>query len=649
MFMQSFVRDHRRQAWLGAIDRSLATIEFALDGTILDANANFLSVVGYPLDAVRGRHHRMFVLPDHAASAEYAAFWRDLRNGSFRSDEYERVGRDGRRIWLQATYNPILDRGGRPVGVVKFATDITEQKRFAVEARAQLDAIGKSQAVIAFGLDGTILDANANFLDSTGYTLDEIRGRHHRMFVEPTYAAGAEYAAFWAGLARGEFQAGEYKRVGKGDRPIWLQATYNPIRDVDGRPFKIVKFASDITAETLRSTDAAGQIQAIYRSQAVIQFDIDGTILEANENFLTATGYRLDEVRGRHHRMFVEEEYGRSEAYQRFWERLRAGEFISGMFQRFGKGGASVWIQAGYNPILDPDGRPIKVVKYATDVTASMVARRTAIDAAERTLDNVQTVTDAAERMNNSAVAISADMTRSKEAVDEIHGRTHEADASTARLRATADSMGGVVQLITEIAQQINLLALNATIEAARAGEAGKGFAVVATEVKSLASQTTAATSKIAAEIGGMQDVSGVVAGTLASITESIGTIREIIAGVAESTQSQSGATGEILVNMRHASNGVSSISMSLDNWTVGMEERRGDRRVRVLLPCSIHVGGRTVPCTIRNLSKTGAKIHLRDTADVPDRFELVVEEDGRRMTCAVVRRSGEEFGVRFV
>ena len=649
MFMQGFARDHRKQAWLGAIDRSLATIEFGLDGTIIDANANFLAVVGYALDEVRGRHHRMFMLPDQAASAGYEAFWRDLRTGVFRSDEYERVGKDGRRIWLQATYNPILDRGGRPIGVVKFATDITAQKRFAVEARAQIEAIGKSQAVIAFGLDGTILEANANFLDSVGYTIDEIRGRHHRMFVDPAYAASPDYAAFWAGLARGEFQAGEYKRFGKGDRPLWLQATYNPIRDVDGRTYKIVKFASDITAETLRSTDAAGQISAILRSQAVIQFAIDGTILEANENFLAATGYRLDEVQGRHHRMFVEPEYARSEAYERFWERLQAGEYVSGMFQRIGKNGAPVWIQAGYNPILDPDGRPTKVVKYATNVTASMIARKGAVDAAERTLDNVQTVTEAGEVMNTAAVAISGDMTRARDAVEEIHSRTHEADASTARLRATADSMGGVVQLITEIAQQINLLALNATIEAARAGEAGKGFAVVATEVKSLASQTTAAIAKIAVEIAGMQDVSGVVAGTLASITQSIGTIREIVAGVADSTEAQSRATGEILANMRHASNGVSSISMSLDNWTAGMEERRADRRVRVLLPCTLHVGGRTLAGSIRNLSKTGAKLHVREVGAVPERFDVGVDGDGRRMSCAVVRRMGEELGVRIV
>ncbi|MER2263789.1 methyl-accepting chemotaxis protein [Methylobacterium oxalidis] len=637
------------RAWVEAIDRSLATIEFALDGTILNANENFLAVVGYDLDAIKGRHHRMFVRPDEAGSGAYETFWRGLREGRFQSGEYRRVGRDGREIWLQATYNPVLDRSGRPVSVVKFASDITAQKRADAEYRGAVDAIDLSQAVIQFDLDGTILTANRNFLATVGYSLDEIVGRHHRMFVEPDYAASPDYAAFWATLRRGEYGAGEYKRLGRDGREIWLQASYNPVRDVDGTVVKVVKFASDITIAKRSSADAAGQLAAVNRSQAVIQFDPSGRILDANENFLRAVGYRAEEVRGRHHSMFVAPDYAKGAEYAAFWERLRRGDFIAGTFQRFGRDGRRVWIQASYNPVFEPDGRLAKVVKYATDVTASMEARKVAIDAAEKTLDNVQTVTDAAETMDIAAQSISRSMSRSKAAVDEIHAQAHEADASTLRLREAADAMGSVVQLITGIAEQINLLALNATIEAARAGAAGRGFAVVAAEVKSLATQTTSATGRISTEIADMQGASTDVAAKLGSITAAIGTISTYVDEVAASTGRQTRSTGEILVSMRQAAGGVSSISMSLDDWTVGMEERRADRRTRVLIAATIDLGGgRTVACTIRNLSESGAKVHLREPVSLPDRFALVADQDGRRYACRLVRRDGSEIGVEF-
>ena len=650
MFMKHNSRQQDDHARLTAIDRSLGSIEFGLDGTIRNANANFTSIVGYGVDELRGKHHRMFVTPGEAASREYETFWSALRSGTFQSGEYERIGQGGRRVWLQATYNPILDRRGRPTGIVKFASDVTARKHLEATFRGQIDAIDKSLAVIHFRLDGTILDANENFLRVVGYRLDEVKGKHHRMFVDPDHAVSADYAGFWAKLARGEFDAGEYKRIGRNGREVWLQAGYNPIRDLTGKPFMVVKYATDVTAEKLQNADASGQIDAVNRAQAVIQFGVDGTILDANENFLKAVGFRLDEVKGRHHRMFVEPEYAKSDAYTQFWERLGGGEFVTGLFQRFGKAGRSVWIQASYNPIFDPDGKPFKVVKYATDVTGSMDARTRAIEAAERTLDNVQVVTEAAESMNAAAQTISESMGRSKTAVDKIHGRTQDADASTARLREAAQSMGGVVKLISDIAQQINLLALNATIEAARAGEAGKGFSVVASEVKSLASQTTTATTKIAAEIGSMQDASGEVGDILASISDEIGTIREVVAGIAGSTEAQSRATGEILANMRLASSGVSGISMSLDNWVVGMEERRVSRRVRVLLAATIQLGaGQSFACTIRNISDTGAQLHLREASTVPDRFDLVIDEDGRRFTCDVRRRVDRTLGVQFV
>ena len=217
--------------------------------------------------------------------------------------------------------------------------------------------------------------ANTGFLDAVGYKLEEVQGRHHSLFVAPAERESQAYRAFWAALARGEFQRAEYKRIGKDGREIWLQAIYNPVRDSQGKPYKVVKFATDITQDKLRRADVAGQIAAINRSQGVIHFDMDGTILDANENFLSVVGYRLDEVRGQHHRTFVEPSQVQSAEYLQLWEALRRGEYRAGVFKRLGRGGRAVWIQASYNPIFDADGKPFKVVKYATDITREKLRR----------------------------------------------------------------------------------------------------------------------------------------------------------------------------------------------------------------------------------------------------------------------------------
>ncbi|WP_370151423.1 methyl-accepting chemotaxis protein [Ferrovibrio sp.] len=253
----------------------------------------------------------------------------------------------------------------------------------ARDHRGLVDAINRVQGMITFALDGTILDANENFLAATGYALAEVKGRHHSLFVEPAYAQSAEYRAFWDKLCRGEYDAGEYRRLGKGGREVWIQASYNPILDRAGKPVKVVKFATDITARKQQTADYDGQLAAIDKAQAVIQFKLDGTIIDANENFLKTMGYALDEVKGRHHSMFAEPAYAQSAEYGAFWDKLRRGEYDAGQYKRLGKGGREVWIQASYNPVMDASGRPYKVVKYATDVTTQVKAQlrvRAAVD-----------------------------------------------------------------------------------------------------------------------------------------------------------------------------------------------------------------------------------------------------------------------------
>jgi methyl-accepting chemotaxis protein len=250
------------------------------------------------------------------------------------------------------------------------------QKPNSVDLRPYVEAISRVQATIEFNLDGTVLTANENFLKTVGYELDEIQGQHHRMFCEPAYTNSREYAAFWQKLGRGEFDAGQYRRVGKGGKEIWIQASYNPILDANGKVYKVVKFATDITAEKNRNAEFEGKINAVNKAQAAIEFNLDGTIITANDNFLNCLGYRLDEIKGQHHRMFCDPAYTSSGEYAVFWQKLNRGEFDSGQYRRVGKGGKEIWIQASYNPILDATGKVYKVVKFATDITAQKKAQQ---------------------------------------------------------------------------------------------------------------------------------------------------------------------------------------------------------------------------------------------------------------------------------
>jgi methyl-accepting chemotaxis protein len=453
------------------------------------------------------------------------------------------------------------------------------------ELKATLEALKHSLAVIEFNLDGTIITANENFLKVMGYRLEEIQGKHHSIFVEEADKQSAEYRQFWEALKRGEFQAAEYKRRGKGGKEVWIQATYNPIKRRDGTPFKVVKFASDVTERKLHDADSQGQIDAIGRSQAVIHFNLDGTIITANANFLETMGYRLDEIKGRHHSMFVEEAEKQSAAYRQFWESLGRGEYKSAQFKRVAKGGKEVWIQATYNPILDLNGKPFKVVKYATDITRKTQAQRGvdgdldlignamvgakeqvtgAASATEQTSANVQSVASATEELQASITEIGHRVTDASKISSQAVDQSKRTSEIVAGLSTSASRIGDVVNLISTIAAQTNLLALNATIEAARAGEAGRGFAVVASEVKSLATQTSKATEEIGGQIAAVQSATSEAVGAIGGISTTINSIAEISGAIAASVEEQAAVTREIASNMQMASAGVRAISENM-------------------------------------------------------------------------------------
>ncbi|WP_342751343.1 PAS domain-containing methyl-accepting chemotaxis protein [Thalassospira marina] len=458
-------------------------------------------------------------------------------------------------------------------------------------AKETLLALEKSLAVIEFDVEGRILRANENFLGLMGYRLEEITGKHHSIFVDEKLVRTPEYKAFWADLKAGRFQQAAFPRYTKDGSRVWIEASYNPVCDQNGNVLKIVKLATDITAREKRHADQEGKVNAIRRSQAVIEFDLKGNILDANENFLSVMGYSLAEIKGKSHRIFLEADYASSADYQAFWRALGQGEFVAQQFKRIAKGGREVWIQASYNPIFDPDGVPYKVVKYATDITeqiqllsdlksmidvnfAEIDQNLNSLDdqasfasrTSEETSANVQAVAASAEELLASITEISRSMSAARLSTDQVFEKAVEAGASTDRMDDVVSSMGSIIEVIQNIASQINLLALNATIESARAGEAGKGFAVVANEVKNLAKQAARATEQISADIGGVQAIAKEVAGVLGAIRNDVEGVVNNVTSISSAVEEQSAVTGEVSVNMQ-------SMAVSVESFTTTINQ----------------------------------------------------------------------------
>lgn len=502
---------------LAALDKSMAIIEFDLEGRILRANRNFCDLMGYTSDEIVGRQHSLFVEPEYANSAEYRAFWAKLRRGEFECDEFRRLAKGGREVFIRGNYNPILNRAGKPVRIVKFANDITDTKKHQIDSAAKIAAIERAQAVIEFNLEGNVVTANPAFLNALGYQLDEIVGQHHSLFVDRAEASSSEYIAFWSRLRAGEFVAGEFCRIGKGGRDVYIQASYNPVFGLDGRVAKVVKFASDVTGRV-------SAVRALGRAlNDLAQGDLTGHI---DQPF--ASG--LDEIR------------------QNF---NSAAKTLQSAMQTVQQNAAAIQSSADH-------------IRSASDD----LARRTEQQAAaiEETSAALSEMTNRVRGASLRAEQAGELANHTKMEAKQSGAVVGDAVAAMAEIEVSSGKIGNIIGTIDEIAFQTNLLALNAGVEAARAGEAGRGFAVVAQEVRGLAQRSAEAAKEIKnlISLSRRQVEQGV---------QLVARAGQSLEGIVEKVSEVDGHVSDIVVSARNQAVGLGEIDIAVGTLDKGTQQ----------------------------------------------------------------------------
>lgn len=493
-----------KTAMLDALDKSQAVIEFTPKGIIKHANANFLNTMGYTLPEIKGQHHEIFVPTEIRESAEYGQFWQTLSDGDFFSSEFKRVTKSGQEVWLSASYNPILNAAGQVISVVKYATNITEQKLQSADFSGQIEAISKSQAVIEFNMDGTIINANQAFLDSVGYSLSEIVGKHHRMFAEQAYAESAEYRDFWQKLNKGQYATGEYLRKTKDGSDLWLQASYNPILDLNGKPFKVVKYASNITSRKTAVEEIRRVLMALHSGDLTVEIEknFDGEFIELGQAIT---------------------------------------DFIGNLHDTISQ------LSTAAHSIRDATG---EIAKGNSDLSNRTEQQASSLEETASTMEELTSTITLNSQNTNEANKLATSSAQEASNGGELIAQVVTTMAS---INESAGKISDIIGVIDGIAFQTNILALNAAVEAARAGEQGRGFAVVASEVRTLAQRSANAAKDIKALISDSvskiedgNELVGKSGKTMGDIVASIKQVNDLMSEIDAATSEQSAGVSEV-------------------------------------------------------------------------------------------------------
>ena len=547
------LKNSETQAKLEAMSKSNCILELNSDRQIIASNSLMQNTLGYKESELHGKQDSFLMFDGDRTTDQYLQDWNNLRDGRSVSGEMRLKGADNREVWVAGTRSPIFGISGELIKVVFLQQDITATKNLQMDAQGKLGAIDRAQAVIEFDMTGKVLTANTNFLKLMGYAREEIQGRHHRLFVDAEHGASSEYQAFWETLGRGEFVQGEFKRVAQNGKEVWIQATYNPIYDPRGQLVKVVKYASDITEIKMRNQEFEAKVAAINLGQAVIEFDLEGRVITANRNFLNAIGYTLREIQGQHHSIFCTLDYTQSEEYRDFWLKLNEGEFISGRFHRVGKFNRDVWIQATYNPILDLNGKVLKIVKYAYDVTKEVQLEQSINQKTEQMRKSLCQIMDRIDLIAKDSGTVAKSALQSLEWAKEGRSELKRVSASIGATQTHTSKVADIVRTVTDIANQTNLLAFNAAIEAARAGQHGVGFSVVASEVRKLAESSGTAAKEIAGlieesllQVGDSATSSDDAGGKFEHIVDTLNNTQELMNEVIGRVQTQRDCTEEL-------------------------------------------------------------------------------------------------------